>query len=387
MRKHAKFSPPPGDAALRQLRAALLLVLLLCVCGDMCFGQAQVAGSAAARAIQAQTAGKNDDALRLYSEALRQSPGWADGWWRYGGLLYESKQYAAAEQAFGRLTQLAPDNSLGFALLGLCEFEQGDWNNASLHLNKALNHGNLPAGIAQVSTFDLGLVHLHLNNRDGAIMAFKILLHQAPDYPDLALALGAAEINLSSLPQVQDSQFAPALLAGKAAVAVLKDQSTEAEKLYRQLIVEYPSQPFAHLCLGLFLEGEHRDNEAADELAAETKLNPKSATAWLWLGRVALVQQDPEMARSAAARAQALEPDNPVVFLVEGRSYILEHRWEQALAPLQEAEKRAPQSSAVHFALASAYTALHRTEAAKQERQLFLQSSPSDDGEEGSAVQ
>jgi tetratricopeptide (TPR) repeat protein len=385
MRTDPKFRPRGGAELAWQLQPALLVMLLFC--GYMGFSQAPALGPAAAQAIQAQNAGNKSNALRLYSEALEQSPGWTEGWWRYGGLLYESKQYATAEQAFGRLTQLAPDNSLGFALLGLCEFEQGDWNNASLHLNKALNHGNLPVGIAQVSTFDLGLVHLRLNNRDGAIMAFKLLLHQAPDYPDLALALGAAELNLSSLPHVQDSQFAPALLAGKAAVAVLKDQPPEAEKLYRKLIAEYPQQPYAHLCLGLFFEGEHRDNEAASELAAETKLNPNSADAWLWLARVALVQNDPATARSAAARAQALDPDNPVVFLVLGRSYILEHRWEEALPPLQEAEKRAPQSPEIHFALASAYTALHRSEAAKLERQLFLQLSGSDGSGEGSAAQ
>jgi tetratricopeptide (TPR) repeat protein len=362
-------------------------MVLLFSLGGVCLGQAPAAGSPADEAIQAQNAGHTNDALRLYSEALRQLPAWTDGWWRYGGLLYESKQYAAAERAFARLTQLAPDNSLGFALLGLCEFEQSDWNNARLHLNKALNHGNLPAGIAQVSTFDLGLVLLHLGNRDGAILAFKLLMHQAPDYPDLTLALGAAELNLPSLPGAQDPLFPRTQLAGEAAVAVLKDQPAEAEKLYRRLIVEHLSQPFAHLCLGLFLESEHRDNEAADELAAETKLNPKSTTAWLWLARVALVQQDPEKARSAAERAQALEPDNPVVFLVQGRSYILEHRWEEALAPLLEAEKRAPQSQEVHFALASSYAALHRSDAAKLERQLFLQSSRSNDGGEGSALQ
>jgi tetratricopeptide (TPR) repeat protein len=355
--------------------------------GGGCFSQSPAAGTAAAKAIQAQSAGNTIDALRLYREALQQSPEWTDGWWRFGGLLYESKQYAAAEQAFGRLTQLAPDNSLGFAVLGLCEFEQSDWNNASLHLNKALNHGNLPAGIAQVSTFDLGLTQLHLGNRDGAIIAFKLLLHKAPDYPDLALGLGAAELNLSSLPRVQDSQFAPAQLAGEAAVAVLKDQPATAEKLYRKLIAEYPQQPYAHLCLGLFFEGEHRDDEAAAELAAETKLNPNSADAWLWLARVALVQNDAKTARSAAMRAQALNPENPVVLLVLGRSYMLEHQWEQALAPLQEAEKRAPQSPEIHFALASSYAALHRDEAAKLERQLFLQSSGSSDSGKGSATQ
>lgn len=369
----------------RWFAAAQLLVLLFLICGRTGFGQAP--RSLADRAERARSSGDTAEALRLYPQALRQSPTWTGGWWHYGGLLYESKRYGEAEQASARLTELAPDNSLGFALLGLCEFELSDWDNAALHLNKALNRGNLPDQMGQVSAYDLGLVLLHKRNRDGAILTFRMLMHQAPDYPNLTIALGAAELNLQALPSAQDPVYAATQMAGEAAVAVLRDQPRDAEKLYRQLIAQFPSQPFVHLCLGLFLESEHRDSEADDELTAETKLNPKSATAWLWLARVALVEQDAEKARSAAARAHALEPDNPVALLVEGRSYILEHQWEQALPPLQEAEKLAPQSSEVHFALASAYSALHRSEAAAQERQLFLQVSRSAGGAQGSPVQ
>ena len=387
MTTHANLNPPHCEPVRWELRTALFLVLLLFVWGRVSFGQAPAADSVAGQAIQAQNAGNASAALRLYREALGQSPGWTDGWWRYGGMLYESKQYAVAGQAFARLTELAPENSLGFALLGLCEFEQSDWDNARLHLNKALNHGKLPAEIAQVSTFDLGLVLLHLNNRDGAIVAFKLLMHQAPNYPDLALALGAAELNFSSLPTAHDHGFEVAQLAGAAAVAVVTDQPKEAERLYRQLIEEHPSQSYAHFCLGLFFESEHRDDEAQKEFHDETLVNPGNALPWIWIARVALLQQDPKTARSALAHSRDIDPHNPIAFLIEGRSFMLEHQWEQALVPLQEAEKRAPQSSEVHYALASTYSALHRVEAAKMERQLFLQASQADAPAEGSANQ
>jgi tetratricopeptide (TPR) repeat protein len=368
------------------LRAGLL-VLLLPACRGGVFAQSHPQPAVAAEAEKAETEGDTDRALALYEKAVKQSPAWTEGWWRYGGLLYESKQYRAAEQAFARLTELAPENSLGFALLGLCEFEQSDWNNAALHLNKALNRGGLPPDVAHVTAYDFGLVLLQLKNREGAILVFKLLMHQAPNYPNLTLALGAAELGLQAVPSAQDPVLPAAQLAGESAVAVLKNEPANAEKLYRQLIAEFPAHPFAHLCLGEFLESEHRDDEAAKEFQAETVVNPDSAVPWLWLSRVALVQEDPQTARSAAARARTLDPDNPLTFLIEGRSFMLEHRWEQALVPLREAERRAPQSSEVHFALASAYAALHRDQAAKLERQLFLEASRSDSQGEGSTLQ
>jgi len=97
-------------------------------------------------AAKAQADGNTETALRLYRQILAKTSEWADGWWEYGNLLYDSRRFAEAAQAFGRLSRLAPENPLGFALLGLSEYEEGDWNNASLHLNKALSARNgMPA--------------------------------------------------------------------------------------------------------------------------------------------------------------------------------------------------------------------------------------------------
>jgi hypothetical protein len=74
-----------------------------------------------------------------------------------------------------------------------------------------------------------------------------------------------------------------------------------------------------------------------------------------------------------------LDPDDALSFLIEGRSFILDRRWDDALAPLREAEQRSPQSSEVHYALVSVYVGLHRNGDAEQERQLFLQTSKSED--------
>lgn len=352
------------------------------------YGQGQAAEphpkpTAAELAQKAQNDGKTELALALYGKALKQTPGWTEGWWRYGGLLYQARQFRAADEAFARLTVFAPNNSLGFALLGLCEYEEGEWNNAILHLNKSLNRGGLPEEIAHSAAYRLGLSLMRVRNRDGALLTFKVLLHQAPEYPGLALAVGAAELDMQAAPPRQDAVFQAAVLAGEGTVSVAKIKAEDAEKSYRELVRQFPSLPYAHLCFGEFLEYEHRDEEAAREFRAETEASPNNPAAWIWLGRVAVVQQDAAAAQSAARRALALDSSNPLAYLIEGRGYMLEHRWDQALYPLLEAEKRVPNSSEVHFALASTYTALHRSEAAAAERKLFLETSEPEGGAGG----
>jgi tetratricopeptide (TPR) repeat protein len=372
------------------LRRSLLRPCIVCwlflvfFAGRGLFSQSVPDAKLAAAAEEARLAGENSRAIDLYSKALQQAPSWTEGWWRYGGLLYEDRQFKSAESAFARLTELAPDNPLGYALLGLCEYEQSDWNNAALHLNKALNYGHMPAEIANSVMYHFGLVLMRQKNRNGALIIFQLLFHQAPEYPNLTLALGAAELGMEELPPPGSSLFQAATLAGQSAVAVIDLKPDEAEKLYRQLVAQFPDQPFAHLALGLFLENVHRDDEAEKEFLAETKVSPDSEVPWIWLGRVALAQKDTTAARSYAAQARKLNPNDPLCDLIEGRSYVVDHEWKKALPPLQKAEAGAPDSYEVHFALASVYAALHLDQAAASERKLFLQTNASaDDSRKG----
>jgi tetratricopeptide (TPR) repeat protein len=334
------------------------------------------------QAERAEAQGDTNRAIDLYAKALASKPRWTEGWWKYGDLLYQAHRFQEATQAFGRLTRLAPDNPLGFAMLGLCEYELADWNNAALHLNKALNHGGLPPDISRFAAYHFGLALLRQRNQNGALLTFKLLFHQDPDYPGLGLALGAAELDLEEPPAPAAPVFPAAQIAGSAALAVLNGRPADAERAYRDLVTQFPNRACAHLSFGLFLESQHRDDEATNEFTAETKVNPTSAVPWFWLARVAIAQQNPEAARSYVAHARQLDPGDPLSFLIEGRSFMLEHRWEQALVPLRAAEDGAPQSSEVHYALASVYSALHRGQEADKERQLFLQAQSADAPEE-----
>jgi tetratricopeptide (TPR) repeat protein len=325
---------------------------------------------------KADAAGDTDRALSLYATALAKAPEWTEGWWKYGSLLYEVQRFSDAAQVFGRLVRLAPENPLGFALLGLCEYEEHNWENATLHLQRALAASSgLPESIHQAAAYHLGLVFMRRGKGAAALATFKRLFYQAPRYPGLAIALGAAELNLQEIPEPDSPVAAAVNLAGQAAIATFEDRKNDADQAFRALTAEFPTQPFVHLNYGVLLESQHRDEEAAAAFLAETNINPSDATAWLWLGRIAVDREDAVEARADALRARALDPSDPVSYLIEGRCDMLEHQWQGALEPLREAEKRAPQSAEVHYALASVYSALNHKTEANQERQLFLETS------------
>jgi tetratricopeptide (TPR) repeat protein len=364
----------PGREKLLWVPTWLLVALSLCAQAQPSPGIEQLKEDAA----KAQSAGNAERAISLYATVLAKAPTWTDGWWEYGKLLYDARRFRAAANAFGRLTRLAPENPLGFALLGLCEYEQKDWNNSAFHLNKALAGGKgMPSAITQSAAYHLALALMRQGNGDGARVTLGTLFHQAPDYPGLPLALGSAELNLQEVPPAGATLFPAAQLAGEAAVAALQERKKDAEQSLQKLLTQFPDQPSAHLNYGLLLESEHRDEEAVSQFLAETKTNPGSPAPWLWLGRLALDREDPAAAREYALKARTLDPGDGLSYLIEGRSFMGEKRWDDAVAPLREAEKRAPLSSEVHYALASVYAALHRPGEAEEQRQLFLKTTKS----------
>ena len=364
----------------RFFRATLSLAALCAACvlffliaSEQASAQNSVDSKLKGDAEHAQALGKDVDATALYVKALQQDPTWTEGWWRYGGLLYEQQKFQDARVAFARLTQLAPRNPLGFALLGLCEYGLGDWNNASLHLNKALNHGGLPPDIANVAMYDFGLVLMQQHNRNGAIIIFRLLQHQTPDYPNLVPAFGSAELNLQAIPTPEQPIYPAVLLEGQAAIAVLELRIADAEHFYRQAIEENPKLPFTHLCLALFLLNQGKEKDAEAELQAESLVNTATADPWIWLARLTLARRDATDARADAERALKLRPEDGLLYLIIGRSFIIDQQWDKASTALQRAEALAPDNYEVHYALTTVYSALHQTEDAVAERKMFVQ--------------
>ena len=89
---------------------------------------------ASAKANQAREAGNLDEAIVLYKKAISYSPKWSEGWWYLATLLYEKDQYPEAVKAFNNAAALNPKTGAPIAMMALCEFRLGDYDNALAHL-------------------------------------------------------------------------------------------------------------------------------------------------------------------------------------------------------------------------------------------------------------
>ena len=115
-----------------------------------CFGsEAQQAGTAvhlsfaqiSQAADRARDENRDDDAIRLYKQALTKKPDWEQGLWYLATLLYEKEQYAAARDTFRQFMTLRPDAGPGWALLGISEFQTREYPRALDHLQNAMSRG------------------------------------------------------------------------------------------------------------------------------------------------------------------------------------------------------------------------------------------------------
>ena len=92
-------------------------------------------------ATAAREAGKTEDAIRAYQQALAIRADWEEGWWYLGTLQYDADQLKEAVPAFQKVVELNPAQNQAWSFLGLCEFGAGEYPNAMEHLQKGQGGG------------------------------------------------------------------------------------------------------------------------------------------------------------------------------------------------------------------------------------------------------
>jgi Tfp pilus assembly protein PilF len=132
------------------------------------------------RGLAAHQAGQIEDAIRLYSTALRQNQSQPDVWNNLGVALRRSKKLDAALIAYRRAAALRPENAGLWSNMGNCLREMMRFDEAAAAHKKALE---LDASVKS-HIFNAGLVHRDTNNFDKALEYFDRALAMDPDYVD-----------------------------------------------------------------------------------------------------------------------------------------------------------------------------------------------------------
>lgn len=130
------------------------------------------------RALAAHQAGQIDDAIRLYSSALRQNPDQPDVWNNLGVALRRRKKLLAALIAYRRAAELRPENAGLWSNMGNCLREMMRFDEALVAHKKALE---LDDSIKS-HRFNAGLVYRDMNRFEDALGYFESALAMDPDY-------------------------------------------------------------------------------------------------------------------------------------------------------------------------------------------------------------
>ena len=326
------------------------------------------------QADDAREAGRLDDAIRLYNQALQLKPKWKDGWWYLGSIFYDRDRYAEAAEALKILLDLDGQNGPGWALLGLCEFQLRNYREALADIQKGnwLGLGNNKP-FTDVSRFHAGI----LLTRDGQFElgyeALKPFAREGNESMSVMEALGINTLRMPLLPvELPPDRREVVLLAGRAAWYQAARRPQDADRAFKDLLTRYPDTPNANYAYGVFLLIDTPD-AALEAFRQELKVSPANVPAMLQIAFEYIKRNDFEKARPFAEKAVETAPDLFAARNALGRVLLDLGKVNEAIRELETGVKQAPDSPEMRYALARAYAKAGRKEDAQRERSAFLQ--------------
>jgi tetratricopeptide (TPR) repeat protein len=339
----------------------------------------------AERAQAAADADRLPEAVRLYQDAVALRPSWSEGWWNLGTILFDSKQFTRARDAFRHFVSVEHQQpGPGFGMLGLAEFELKDYHGAleALERGRELGLGDNPAFLTKVFYVD-GILNTLFAQPEIALVrltrAANQLAAQHPEAPKDAVlgetklldAFGLAALRIQQLPEEIPAQRAAIVRqAGHAQALIALQYLVPAGQEIKQLVDQNPSTPGVHYMYGVYLLAENPESAIA-EFRREIEISPQNVPARIQLALEFLRTSDYQNGLPYARQAVALAPNNFVAHVACGRLWLGLGKTDRALTELRIAVRLSPGSPDAHFALSRALTDAGLSREAARERAEF----------------
>jgi predicted Zn-dependent protease len=325
------------------------------------------------QAAQAREGNRAQQAVELYRKALKLDPRWNEGWWYLGTLYYDGSLYPAGVGAFHNLATLSPEYGPGWAMLGLCEFETGDYKNSFIHLQMGRVKGlGDNRDLIHVVRYHQALIDILGGNFEDANRLLSSLVTENVLSNDVKLAMGLDLLHVALLPsQVDPSKDALVSAAGNIGELEALNDFDEAKKDFEQLARDYPSTPFVHYSYGEMLAELSQYQEAEQELLEEIKINPDSSMPYMQLAYVYIRLSRFNDALPLARKAVQLVPQSFAAHYLVGRALLETGQVSESIQELTAAKRLGPHSPEVRYSLARALARAKRTREAAQEQAEF----------------
>ncbi|HVD77403.1 MAG TPA: tetratricopeptide repeat protein [Vicinamibacteria bacterium] len=325
------------------------------------------------KAEAAKEAGRYDEAIQYYRQALKLKPSWREGRFLLGTLLYDNDHPEEARDEFRRLVQADPQNGMVLALKGLCEFQLKNYERALKELQAARALGIPSPELMSLASYHIAIL---LNRFEQYESAFEVLRDFALLNKDIQTVIEAFGLSILRMPLLPSE--APAdrreliLMAGRAGFHQAKGRATPTGRMaFEELVSRYPNAPNVHYAYGVFLV---RDQPEAglEEFRRELRSSPNHHHAMLQIAYELMKEGKYEEARPYAEKAVDLAPNLFVAHHALGRIQFQTGDVDKAIDSLETARRLAPDSPEVRFSLARAYAKAGRAEEAARERAEFV---------------
>lgn len=332
-----------------------------------------------ARAQQAMEEKQLDIAFREFSAILAIDPKNTEARGDLGVVQFLEGKYAEASQNLRAALRVQPSLWKAQAMLGLCEKAQGRFDSAQPLLEKSFSHLQdrklqVRAGMALAEldyqqgdlekTSDiLGVIEkLDPTNVDVLYVVYRVHTDLAIQARDRLALVGPNSARMRQL-------LAQHLVSeGDAKGAIAQ---------YREAISIDPRLPGAHFELGEAIlqdsVSEQSQQDAQKEFETALAINPADAKAECQLGALFSLHGDGNAALSHYERATELAPDDAEAQVGLGKVLLSAGQVEKAMDHFRHAVTADPLNSQAHYRLSQVYRKLGRISEADNEIAIFKQ--------------
>jgi tetratricopeptide (TPR) repeat protein len=329
----------------------------------------------ARRAKAAHAAQKLDEALALYQKALGVRPGWSEGRFALGSILYDRGRYEEARVEFRRVTAQEPKSGAAWASKGLCEFQLRNHEKALADLQHARVLGLTGnRGLMAAAEYHAAILLIRFGQYEAARDILRKFVREDQDSPGVIEALGLAVLRMPYLPAEAPADKREMItIAGRAFYQLSKNRySPTARMAIEELVTRFPEEPNVHYAKGAFLLSVEEGEAGLAEFRRVLAMQPSHVPAMLQLAFHMIKEGRYEEARPYAENAVLAEPESFAAHNALGRVLLELDQTDRAIAELETATRLAPGSVQTYFALARAYQRAGRTEDVKRARETFI---------------
>jgi tetratricopeptide (TPR) repeat protein len=331
----------------------------------------------AAQAAAARDGDRVEEAIGLYKRGLALRSDWTEGWWFLATLYYDADNFAEAARAFSVAARQQPKAGSPVAMLGLCEFQLGKYDDALTHIQRAraLGVGDNQE-LTRVMRYHEGLLSILRGEFEHAQQTLGTLSFEGLKTDDLIVALGLAALRRGMLPRGVTNSYPDRDLIRRVGLAehfAAQKDIADAQREYELVARDYAKTPDVQYAYGRFLFANRDDDGALAAFQHEIENYPKHALARIQIAYIKLKNRDPEAGLPFAEDAAKLYPRLPLSHFVLGRMLLETGQNARAVEELELARQMAPEYPQIYFQLARAYAKANRKADAERARETFLQ--------------